>query len=120
MSNTFLNKVVVERTALAVINRSYSGSRQLSGLSLPAIEKWRGKVALPADHLLVQTLVRLGEVAQTLSNKSNESFVPLTAESKGALDLLMEQLETQVEAPHSEGQPFPYSDPLRYAGKAPE
>ncbi len=103
MSNTFLNKVVAERAALAVINRSYSGSRQLSGLSLPAIEQWRGKIALPADHLLVQTLVKLGEVAQTLSNKSNESFTPLTAEVKGAIDQLMEQLTAQVEALHSKG-----------------
>ncbi len=103
MSNTFLSKVVAERAALAVINRSYSGGRQLSGLSLPAIEQWRGKVALPADHMLVQTLVRLGEVAQTLSNKSNESFAPLTADVKGALDQLMEQLAAQVEAAHSEG-----------------
>lgn len=103
MSNTFLSKVVAERAALAVINRSYSGSRQLSGLSLPAIEQWRGKVALPADHQLVQTLVKLGEVAQTLSNKSNESFTPLTAEVKGAIDHLMGQLAAQVKAPHSEG-----------------
>ena len=103
MSNTFLNKVVAERAALAVLNRSYSGTRQLSGLSLPAIEQWRGKVALPADHLLVQILVRLGAIAQTLSNKSNESFTPLTAEVKGAIDQLMEQLAAQVEAPHSGG-----------------
>ena len=103
MSNTFLSKVAAERAALAVINRSYSGNRQLSGLSSPAIEQWRVKVALTADHLLVQTLVRLGEVAQTLSNKSNESFAPLTAEVKSTLDQLMERLAAQVEPPHSEG-----------------
>jgi hypothetical protein len=103
LSNTFLSKVVAERAALAVINRSYSGSRQLSGLSSPAIEQWRLKVALCAEHLLVQTLVRLGEVAQTLSNKSNESFAPLTAEVKGTIDQLMEQLAAQVGAPHTEG-----------------
>ena len=103
MSNTFLSKVVAERAALAVINRSYSGNLQLSGLSLSAINQWRGKVALPADHQLVQTLVRLGEVAQTLSNKSNESFAPLTAEVKGVLDHLMEQLSAQVKEPHGEG-----------------
>ncbi len=103
MSNTFLSKVVVERAALAVINRSYSSSRQLSGLSFPAIEQWRGKVGLPADHQLVQTLVKLGEVAQTLSNRSNESFAPLTAEVKDAIDQNMEQLAAQVGAPHREG-----------------
>jgi hypothetical protein len=103
LSNTFLSKVVAERAALAVINRSYSGNRQLSGLSSPAIEQWRLKVVLSADHLLVQTLVRLGEVAQTLSNKSNESFAPLTAEVKGTIDQLVEQLAVQVRAAHTEG-----------------
>lgn len=103
MSNTFLNKVVAERAALAVINRIYSGNRQLSGLSSPAIEQWRSKVTLPVSHLLVQTLVRLGEVAQTLSNKSNESFTPLTADVKVKLDQLMEQLAAQVKALHGEG-----------------
>jgi hypothetical protein len=103
LSNTFLSKVVAERAALAVINRSYSGNRQLTGLSSPAIEQWRSKVALPAGHLLVQTLVRLGDVAQTLSNKSNESFMPLTDEVKVKLDQLMEQLAAQVKALHSEG-----------------
>jgi hypothetical protein len=103
LTNTFLSKVVAERAALAVINRTYSGKRQLSGLSLPAIENWRSKVALPADHLLVQTLIRLGEVAQTLSNKSNESFTPITPEVKFTLDQLTDELAAQVEVLHSEG-----------------
>lgn len=103
MSNTFLNKVVAERAALAIINRNYSGNLQLSGLSSPAIEQWRSKVSLPASHLLVQTLFGLGEVAQTLSNKSNESFTPLTDDVKSKLDQLMDQLSTQVKALHSDG-----------------
>ena len=103
LSNTFLSKVVVERDALRVVNQSYSGSRQLSGLSLPAIEQWRGKVALPADDQLVQTLVSLGVVAQTLSNKSNESFAPLTAEVKGEIDQLMKQLAAKLVSQHSDG-----------------
>ena len=52
----------------------------------PAIEQWRIKVTLPVSHLLVQTLVRLEEVAQTLANKSNDSFTPLTADVKVKLD----------------------------------
>lgn len=98
MSNTFLSKVAVERTVLAVINRSFSGHRQLSGLSLPAIEQWRSKVALPAGHPLLRNLERLGELAQTLSNKSNESFTPLNADVKATLDHLIEQLAAQVKA----------------------
>lgn len=103
MSNTFLSKVVAERAALAVVNRRYSGNRQLSGLSSAAIEQWRGKVSLPATHRVVQTLMKLGDVAQTLSNKSNESFTPLTADVKATLDQLMEELAATVNVLHSEG-----------------
>jgi hypothetical protein len=103
LSNTFLSKVVAERAALGVINRSYAGNLQLAGLSSPAIEQWRSKVSLPTNHLLVLTLIRLGDVAQTLSNKSNESFTPLTDDVKVKLDQLMDQLAAQVQALHSQG-----------------
>lgn len=96
MSNTFLSKVVAERAALAIVNSRYSGGRQLPGLSETAIEQWRVRVSLPSAHRLVQTLLKLGEVAQTLSNKSNESFTPLSTGVKAALDQLMEELEVTV------------------------
>lgn len=102
MSNTFLNKVVAERTALAIINRRYSGNRQLSGLSSSAIEQWRSKISLPTSHQLVQTLLDLGEIAQTLSNKSNESFTPLRADVQAKLDQLVAQLTAQVEMQKSD------------------
>lgn len=104
MANTFLSKVVAERAALGVINRAFSGNRQLSGLSLPAIEYWRSKIPFPADHHLIQTLMRIAALAQTLSNKSNESFVPLTPEVTTTLDRLMEQLAEQVKALYGEGK----------------
>lgn len=103
LSNTFLSKVVAERAALAVVNSRYSGKRQLSGLSFAAIEQWRSKVSLPSTDPAVQVLVRLSTVAQTLSNRSNESFAPLTGDVKATLDKLMEELTTTVNAPHSEG-----------------
>lgn len=103
MSNTFLSKVAAERAALAVVNRRYSGNRQLSGLSSAAIEQWRSKVSLPATHRAVQTLVKLGEVAQTLSNKSNESFTPLTTDVKATLDQLLEELAATFSVLHGEG-----------------
>ena len=96
LSNTFLSKVAAERAALAIVNRKYAGSRQLSGLSLAAIEQWRGKVSLPATHRMVHVLVELGDIAQTLSNKSNESFTPLTTDVKATLDRLMEELASTV------------------------
>ena len=103
MSNTFLSKVVAERAALAVVNRQYSGNRQLSGLSSASIEQWRNKVSLPVTHGVVQTLVKIGAIAQTLSNKSNESFTPLTTEVKATLDQLMEELAATVKVLPSEG-----------------
>ena len=102
MSNTFLNKVVAERAALAVVNRRYSGNRQLSGLSAAAIAQWQSRVSLPPTHQMVRTLVKLGEVAQTLSNKSNESFTPLTTDVKAKLDQLMDELAAIVNVLHSE------------------
>ena len=98
-----MSKVVAERAALAVINRRYSGNRQLSGLSSASIEQWRSKVSLPATHRVVQLLVKLGEVAQTLSNKSNESFTPLTTEVKAMLDKLIQELAVAIHSLHSEG-----------------
>lgn len=102
MSNTFLSKVVAERAALAVVNRRYSGNRQLSGLSAAAIAQWQSKVSLPATHRMVRTLVKLGEVAQTLSNKSNESFTPLTTDVRAKLDQLMDELAAIINVLHSE------------------
>jgi len=103
LSNTFLSRVVAERAALALVNRRLAGKNRLSGLSLAAIERWRGKVSLPATHNVVQALMRLSEVAQLLSNKSNESFTPLTAEMKAKLDKLMNELAASVDVLPSEG-----------------
>lgn len=103
MSNTFLSKVTAERAALAVVNQSYPGNRQLSGISSAAIEQWRNKMSLPVSHQVVQALLKIGDVAQTLSNKSNESFTPLTTEVKTRLDQLMEELTAAVNVLHSEG-----------------
>ena len=101
--NTFLNKVVAERNALAVVNSAYRGSLQLSGLSVAAIKSWQNKVLLPTSHRAVQILLALGEVAQTLSNRSNESFASLNANVQAKLDELMAELKATVEAARSEG-----------------
>lgn len=77
MTNTFISKVLAERKVLEIVNSCYSGELQLPGLSSSAIESWRCKVALPANHPLIESLVTLGSLTQTLSNRSNESFAPL-------------------------------------------
>lgn len=97
MSNTFLSKVVAERAALVIVNRAFPGEAQLPGLSLAAIDQWRGKLALPSTHRLVQLLKRLGEVVQTLSNRSNESFSPLAPDLKTAIEQLMEEIKITVD-----------------------
>ena len=103
MSNTFLNKVVAERAALSLVNRRFSGKRQLAGLSSSAIEQWRSKVSLTSSHSVIQILIQLGEVAQTLSNRSNESFGPLSTEVQIKLDHLMKQLAASVAVLQSDG-----------------
>ena len=95
--------MVAERNALAVINSAYRGNLQLSGLSMAAIKTWQKKVLLPASHRTVQILLALGEVAQTLSNRSNESFATLNADVQERLDRLMAELEFIIRAARSEG-----------------
>lgn len=77
VTNTFINKVVAERQVLDIVNRAFFGKLQLTGLSSSAIESWRSKVALSENHPLIKSLVALGMLTQTLSNRSNESFTPL-------------------------------------------
>lgn len=96
MPNTFLSKVMAERQALKEVNRSYPGELQLSGLSLLAIRHWCSKVSLPMDHPYVRTLLELGKLTQTLSNRSNESFELLDPEVEPRMRQLMDDLISTV------------------------
>lgn len=103
MTNTFISKVLAERQVLEIVNRAYSGELQLPGLSSSALESWRGKVALPANHPLVESLVALGMLTQTLSNRSNESFTPLDPNAEPEIRRMIAELPSKVAMVRSEG-----------------
>lgn len=103
MTNTFISKVQAEREILAVVNRAYAGELQLSGLSSCAIEYWRAQVSLPANHPLIESLVALAAMTQTLSNRSNQSFVPLDPSVLPEIRRRTLELQYAVTAARSEG-----------------
>lgn len=103
MTNTFINKVLAERQVLEIVNRAYSGELQLPGLSSTALEAWRSKVALPTDHPLIESLVALGMLTQTLSNRSNESFIPIDPSVSPEIDRRIAELPSKVAKARSEG-----------------
>lgn len=96
MTNTFISKVLAERQVLEIVNRTYSGELQLSGLSSSAIESWRGKVGLSANHPLIESLIALGMLTQTLSNRSNESFTPLDPSAEPEISRRIFELKSMV------------------------
>lgn len=98
MPNTFLNKVAVERATLSIVNKRYARSNQLAGLSESAIEQWRGKITLKEEESIVLKLLEISKIAQTLSNRSNETFVSLDGEVESSLDRLMAELTNLVGA----------------------
>ena len=103
MTNTFISKVLAEREVLEIVNRTYAGEQQLAGLSSSALETWRGKVALPANHPLVESLATLGMLTQTLSNRSNESFTPLDPNAAPEILRKIAELPSKVAMARSEG-----------------
>ena len=101
MNNSFLSKVAAERQVLAIVNAKFAGSRQLAGLSSDAIKYWQVKVAPSASERLVAALLVLGEVCQSLSNRSNESFKTLNPDVEARLEDALANLRITIEvAPH--------------------
>ena len=98
LNNTFLNKVVAERRALAVVNKKFTGNRQLSGLSEAAIMQWQSKVSIQNTKDVLPSLLELGELCQSLSNRSNESFQSLPSEVECRIEESMVRLQTVVAA----------------------
>ena len=103
MTYTFISKVLAERQVLEIVNRTYSGELQLPGLSSSAIESWRGKVGLPTSHPLIECLIALGMLTQTLSNRSNESFTPLDPSAGPEIGRRIVELQSKVAMARSEG-----------------
>lgn len=77
MTNTFLNRVSAERRVLTTVNRCFSGVEELTGLSRAAILRWQTAVGFHAESQVVPLLFDLAEQCQRLSDRSNETFLPL-------------------------------------------
>jgi hypothetical protein len=78
--NTFLNKVDAEREVLRVVNETTPRKKQLAGLSATAIATWQTRNGIPTQHECVSLLLELADSCQSLSDRSNENFLPLPAE----------------------------------------
>lgn len=77
MKNTFLNRVSAERRVLSVVNESLSRNQQLTGLSSTAISRWRAVVGWDRTSSVNHILVAVAEQCQRLSDRSNETFMPI-------------------------------------------
>ena len=77
MKNTFLNRVSAERKVLKIVNTLFSGNLQLAGLSQAALLRWESAVGQSRVANVLPLLTDLAEQCQRLSDRSNETFMPI-------------------------------------------
>src|SRR6266567_1968979 len=94
--NTFLNKVDAEREVLRVVNEVTPRQKQLAGLSAAAISNWQIRNEIPHDHGCISLLTELADTCQTLSDRSNENFLPLPSEKMEAINDGMKNLREKI------------------------
>jgi hypothetical protein len=97
MKNTFLNRVSAERRVLSVVNASLPSSHQLTGLSGAAISRWRAVIGLEQTSSLNPTLVSLAEQCQRLSDRSNETFMPIEKTDSEKIEKQLVLLQSELE-----------------------
>ncbi len=78
--NSFLRKVEAERSVLSIVNKYTKGKEQLTGLSGLAISKWCSINSVSEDNSVPKSLHILGDLCNSLSDRSNESFVKIPTE----------------------------------------
>ena len=93
MSNSFLNKVTVERRVLTVVNAKLSRRCQLTGLSSAAIDLWRRKIGFEITTDVANSLIVLADLCNLLSDRSHESFQSIDT-------LLSEKIESHLSILH--------------------
>jgi len=96
MKNTFLNRVSAERKVLKAVNAVFSGNQQLAGLSQAALLRWESVVGQSRVADILPLLTVLAEQCQRLSDRSNETFMPVEKEQaikiSEQLELLTQEL----------------------------
>ena len=97
MTNTFLNRVAAERRVLAVVNSQLPSNYQLTGLSSAAITHWRTIVGLEKTSAVYSILVDLAEQCQRLSDRSNETFMPIEKENSVKIESQLVILKQELD-----------------------
>jgi hypothetical protein len=96
MKNTFLNRVSAERKVLKVVNASFKGSLQLAGLSQAALLRWESVVGHSRVANVLPLLTGLAEQCQRLSDRSNETFMPIEEEQANKITEQLEVLALEL------------------------
>lgn len=96
MKNTFLNRVSAERKILKIVNKRFPRDQQLAGLSQAALFRWQSTVS--RNHIIdvLPLLIDLAEKCQRLSDRSNETFMPIEEEQVSKLDALITELDKKL------------------------
>lgn len=97
MENTFLNRVSAERRVLAVVNAQLQSNQQLTGLSEAAITRWRSILGIEKTSSMYPILVTLAEQCQRLSDRSNETFMPIEKSDSEKIDQQIVVLKNELE-----------------------
>lgn len=96
MSNTFLNRVAAERRVLKAVNSQFSGEEQLAGLSQAALFRWQSFVGQSRVADVIPLLTNLAEKCQRLSDRSNETFMPIEEEHAIEIEAELEALKLEL------------------------
>ena len=96
MKNTFLNRVSAERKVLKAVNAVFSGNRQLAGLSQAALLRWESVVGQSRVATILPLLTDLAEQCQRLSDRSNETFMPVEREQATKISETLEVLTLEL------------------------
>lgn len=98
MYNTFLNRVSAERRVLSVVNERLPRNMQLTGLSQAAIERWRSVVGIGKTSSLSAILITVAELCQRLSDRSNETFMPIEKSDSEKIERCLLDLHRELQA----------------------
>jgi len=97
MKNTFLNRVSAERRVLSVVNDFLPSAQQLTGLSGAAISRWRAIVGLDKTKSIGSILLVVAEQCQRLSDRSNETFMPIEKADSERIEEQLIKLHRELE-----------------------
>jgi hypothetical protein len=97
MTNTFLNRVSAERRVLSVVNKRLSRVNQLTGLSRASISLWRANVGRDRTASINPILISVAEQCQRLSDRSNETFLPMDQIETDKIEAQLIELKKELD-----------------------